>query len=473
MIQAQQLPPLRSPYDYPMVLPGQELTPAQEQQAQLAQIAGIIMAAAAAKSGLEAAVTNQLVALMRVADLTTAAGIKVFAASAAAIVKMGIRQARVASWSAFAARARVVGISFPAGLPSDKETPNELLYTRGTGLERAYARLAEEFQEQAKRPRTDPVIQALVKQFEQQGLTPLPRPDNISSDAVRRVVDGEEEWTEAFRKAEEEARKAEGRTDSAETSYQTDAEPTQGTDRAGSAWRERDVEELRGSDSAEATLQLERAREAEREAAAKESGAEEESGAGRDEGSADQEQEEPELRLVGSEIDAIIQRYAQHKAEERAERMVSQDITAANRNTHNLAINHKSVEKKIAGFRRVVHPELAESGRSCGLCIVASTHRYTKRDLLPIHSGCNCGIAEIYKIDGEEFDPGDQINYADLEVFYQEAGGSTHGWSLKKQRYKVVDHPEYGPTLVNDTSKKARRTAEAVSFESRSEDNGE
>ena len=37
----------------------------------------------------------------------------------------------------------------------------------------------------------------------------------------------------------------------------------------------------------------------------------------------------------------------------------------------------------------------------------------------------------------------------DLEVFYREAKNSTHGWDLKKSRYKVVNHPEYGPTLVN------------------------
>lgn len=49
MIQAQSLPPNKSVYDYPIVLPGQELTEEQKTQAQLAQIAGIILATAAAK----------------------------------------------------------------------------------------------------------------------------------------------------------------------------------------------------------------------------------------------------------------------------------------------------------------------------------------------------------------------------------------------------------------------------------------
>lgn len=149
----------------------------------------------------------------------------------------------------------------------------------------------------------------------------------------------------------------------------------------------------------------------------------------------------------------VIERYAEQKVEERAERMVSHDVQASSRNTHQLAMRQLS-DKKVTGFRRVVHPELSESGHSCGLCIVASTMRYTRRDLLPIHAGCNCETVEIFDIDGVEFDPGHQINLEDLEVFYREAGDSTHGWDLKRGRYMVIDHPEYGPTLTNVSDKK-------------------
>ncbi|MCW2901902.1 MAG: hypothetical protein JWO67_4167, partial [Streptosporangiaceae bacterium] len=45
----------------------------------------------------------------------------------------------------------------------------------------------------------------------------------------------------------------------------------------------------------------------------------------------------------------------------------------------------------IAGYRRVL-----EGAYSCGLCIVDSTQRYHKKDLLPIHPGCDCSAAEIY-----------------------------------------------------------------------------
>ena len=72
---------------------------------------------------------------------------------------------------------------------------------------------------------------------------------------------------------------------------------------------------------------------------------------------------------------------------------------------------------------------------------------------------CKCEVAEIYRFDdGTEFDPGHQINLEDLGAFYNAAGSdgiaSTHGWDLKKGRYVIEDHPEYGPTLVSANTKK-------------------
>lgn len=158
----------------------------------------------------------------------------------------------------------------------------------------------------------------------------------------------------------------------------------------------------------------------------------------------------------------MIERYAEQKVEERAQRMVESDIQTTYRNTHANAMRH--VPKTVLGYRRVVHPELNASGMSCGLCIVASTMVYSRSDLLPIHASCKCEVVEIYEIDGELFDPGKQINEEDLRAFYHEAGQSTHGWDLKRQKYKVIDHPEYGPTLVNASKKKA---TENIPFEGR------
>lgn len=42
---------------------------------------------------------------------------------------------------------------------------------------------------------------------------------------------------------------------------------------------------------------------------------------------------------------------------------------------------------KFQGYQRTL------TGReSCALCVIASTQRYTRGDLLPIHPGCDCGV---------------------------------------------------------------------------------
>lgn len=180
---------------------------------------------------------------------------------------------------------------------------------------------------------------------------------------------------------------------------------------------------------------------------------------------------QPKAELTIDEVEEIVERFARQKAEERLERMLSHDIQSEFRNTHQLAMRSLSndAKKKVVGYRRIVHPELSASGKSCGLCIVASTHRYTRGDLLPIHAGCNCEVAEIFKVNGEEIDPGMQINLEDLDVFYRDAGESTHGWDLKRERYKVVDHPEFGPTLVHVPKNKKEQSMgfEPVPFTSR------
>lgn len=445
-VMAQALPPRKTAYDYPIVGPGQELTPQQEEQKIVARIAGIVAATATTKVAIEAATTNQLVALLRVSDLLTEAGVKAFAKTAALIVTAAIRQARIASWSSTSARAKAAGATPPTSMPTENNIPRELRYSRGTDIETAYSRIAEEYKLNLERTEDDPIIKDLIEQFESQGLTPLPRPDNLSSDAVRSLDGEEEEWEKAFLRAEKASQGSSRKDPIAEISAK-DAEPTQGaggTRGEEAQWNQRDVEVLAGDDTPSPDSSLTRLEWPSQQAQS--------------------EVEEPETpRLASAEIRAIIEKYAEKKAEERAERMVSQDVTATIRNTQQAALRTMN-QKQIRGFRRVVHPELAKSGHSCGLCIVASTMIYSKRDLMPIHAGCNCGIAEIYEVNGDIIDPGDQINMSDLEVFYREAGDTTHGWSLKRQRYEIQDNPEYGPTLVNISNKKLDGTAEPVRF---------
>lgn len=64
-----------------------------------------------------------------------------------------------------------------------------------------------------------------------------------------------------------------------------------------------------------------------------------------------------------------------------------------------------STRRNVVGYRRVL-----TGAENCGLCVVASTQRYHKADLLPIHPRCDCVVAPII---GDE-DPGQVINSAML-----------------------------------------------------------
>lgn len=97
----------------------------------------------------------------------------------------------------------------------------------------------------------------------------------------------------------------------------------------------------------------------------------------------------------------------------------------------------------VIGYRRIIHPELTRSG-TCGLCAAASTRMYEKAELLPIHQGCVCTIAPVT----ESQDPGAALNEADLKRLYEMAGG-TFAEQLSRVRYRIDEHGELGPTLVD------------------------
>jgi hypothetical protein len=56
--------------------------------------------------------------------------------------------------------------------------------------------------------------------------------------------------------------------------------------------------------------------------------------------------------------------------------------------------------RNITGYRRVL------TGRSCTLCAIASTQRYRRGQLAPIHNNCDCDVAPIYG----DADPGRIVN---------------------------------------------------------------
>ena len=95
-------------------------------------------------------------------------------------------------------------------------------------------------------------------------------------------------------------------------------------------------------------------------------------------------------------------------------------------------------------FRRVL-----SGSENCALCAIASTQRYTRGDLLPIHPACDCGVAVILS----QRDPGQVIDSATLELIHNEVervtGAVDRAGRAPDYRDLVVTnlHGELGPTL--------------------------
>lgn len=86
---------------------------------------------------------------------------------------------------------------------------------------------------------------------------------------------------------------------------------------------------------------------------------------------------------------------------------------------------------------------------NCALCLIASTQRYRKTELLPIHPGCDC-LVKIVKAD---YDPGQVIDEARLQAIHDavaaELGDYDRSGRAIDYRKVVVQntHGEIGPIL--------------------------
>lgn len=134
----------------------------------------------------------------------------------------------------------------------------------------------------------------------------------------------------------------------------------------------------------------------------------------------------------------------------RVTREVATDMQLAARSA---AWIHTTADPRIVGYRRTLG-----TGPNCGLCIAASTRRYGREDLQPIHAHCGCSVEPIYGTA-----PADMvIDRARLEDLYNQVG-STSAAQLSRYRSSdlpatvdpsrvpevtVVDTPELGPTLT-------------------------
>lgn len=114
-------------------------------------------------------------------------------------------------------------------------------------------------------------------------------------------------------------------------------------------------------------------------------------------------------------------------------------------------------EPRVVGYRRVLGSG-GMSGENCGLCVVASTQRYHKGDLMPIHVHCTC---ETVPMMGED-DPGHVLDNDSLDVAKDRVAEMDGAYSDRNDlgrvrinadelpRPKVVQHGEMGPVIYDE-----------------------
>jgi hypothetical protein len=135
--------------------------------------------------------------------------------------------------------------------------------------------------------------------------------------------------------------------------------------------------------------------------------------------------------------------HANDAAEQRIASLVDGNLILAQRLAEQQTLSVvRDLDKRVHGYRRVIHPELSKGG-VCGMCVAAASRRYYVNQLKPIHGRCACTIAPIT----DEHDIGDLLNRDDLDTLYDHAG-STRGKDLKRTRYEIQHHNELGPVLT-------------------------
>jgi hypothetical protein len=139
----------------------------------------------------------------------------------------------------------------------------------------------------------------------------------------------------------------------------------------------------------------------------------------------------------------------------RAFSIASTDVQLAGRYA---GLQQRGRNDNIVGYRRVL-----SGAENCALCAIASTQRYRKNNLKPIHPGCDCGEEPIYG----DFDPGQVIDQDTLDAVREgvlnelgvfDAGARSAGLNKVTASGQPIsdwteiivtrEHGEYGPTIA-------------------------
>lgn len=126
----------------------------------------------------------------------------------------------------------------------------------------------------------------------------------------------------------------------------------------------------------------------------------------------------------------------------RLRQLVETDIQLAHTNTSRNLLSNRS---DVVGFRRV-----PTGAFTCALCLIASTQRYRKLDLMPIHPGCDCRVAPVIsdQATSQVLDP---LLLEDIHRAIEEQFGFSPRDARGIDFRKIVitrEHGEYGPLLA-------------------------
>ena len=97
----------------------------------------------------------------------------------------------------------------------------------------------------------------------------------------------------------------------------------------------------------------------------------------------------------------------------------------------------------IVGYLRTL-----SGAENCGMCYLASTQRYNRGDLLPIHPGCDCGETPIFgNTDVGQIIDDERLNATHEAVAERFGQFDTGGREIDYRKITIHNHGELGPYL--------------------------
>lgn len=133
--------------------------------------------------------------------------------------------------------------------------------------------------------------------------------------------------------------------------------------------------------------------------------------------------------------------FARDMGAERLRQLAETDIQLSHTHTSRTILAERN---DIVGFRRVPTGDY-----TCALCLIASTQRYNKLDLMPIHPGCDCRVAPIVSDEpvAQVLDR-DLLESIHLAVENMFGESDRSGRNIDYRKLLVVNnHSEMGPLL--------------------------